>query len=238
MKWIVSALLLAAGLALGGWFTGRGFELGRNARTVTVKGLAERDVKADLALWQLRFVRAGDQLAQVQSAIQQDDAAVDAFLQQHGLGPESIAFRNLEVTDRAAQAWGDGKYPSRFIIARTVMVRSTDVDKVAAAYQASSALVDAGVVLGSENPGSGSGPTYLFDDINALKPAMIAEATRNARDAAEQFARDSGSRLGGIQRANQGVFEILPRDKAPMLQADKQINKTVRVVATLEYRLE
>ena len=67
---------------------------------------------------------------------------------------------------------------------------------------------------------------------------MIAEATKNARDAAEQFARDAGSRLGGIQRASQGVFEILPRDKAPMLQADKQINKTVRVVATLEYRLE
>jgi hypothetical protein len=236
MKWIVSALLLAVGIALGGWFTGHGFEAGRNARMVAVKGLAERDVKADLALWQLRFVRAGDQLVQVQAAIQQDDAAVTAFLRQHGLGPEAIAFRDLEVTDRAAQTYGDGKYPSRFIITRTVMVRSTDVDKVAAAYQASSALVDAGVVLGGDAPGN-NGPTYLFDGINALKPAMIAEATKNARDAAEQFARDSGSRLGGIQRANQGVFEILPRDKAPMLQQDKQINKTVRVVATLEYRL-
>lgn len=238
MHRIVGALLLAIGIALGGWFVGNGFKNGRNARAVSVKGLAERDVKADLALWQLRFVRAGDQLVQVQAAIQQDDAAVTAFLQQHGLGPEAIAFRNLEVTDRAAQTWGDGKYPSRFIITRTVMVRSADVDKVAAAYQASGALVDAGVVLGGENPGSNGGPTYLFDGINALKPAMIAEATKNARAAAEQFARDSGSRLGGIQRASQGVFEILPRDKAPMLQADKQINKTVRVVATLEYRLE
>jgi len=238
MKWIASSLLLAIGLALGGWFTGHGFEAGRNARIVNVKGLAERDVKADLALWQLRFVRAGDQLATVQAAIQQDDAAVTAFLTRQGLGPEAIAFRNLEVTDRAAQTWGDGKYPSRYIIVRTVMLRSADVDKVAAAYQASGALVDAGVVLGGENPGNSGGPTYLFDGINALKPAMIAEATKNARDAAEQFARDAGSRLGGIQRASQGVFEILPRDKAPMLQADKQINKTVRVVATLEYRLE
>lgn len=236
MKWTLGALLLAIGLALGGWFIGHGFEAGRTQRVVVVKGLAERDVKADLALWQLRFVRAGDQLSNVQAAIQKDDATVTAFLQQHGLGPQSIAFRDLEVTDRAAQTYGDGKFPSRFIITRTVMVRSTDVDKVAAAYQASSALVDAGVVLGGDNPGN-SGPIYLFDGINQLKPAMIAEATKNARTAAEQFARDSGSRLGGIRFANQGLFEILPRDKAPMLQQDKQINKTVRVVATLEYRL-
>jgi hypothetical protein len=237
MKWIVSALLLALGLAAGGWCIGHGFEAGRNVRVVSVKGLAERDVKADLALWQLRFVRAGDQLADAQAAIQKDDAAVTAFLAGHGLGAGSIAFRDLEVTDRAAQAYGDGKYPSRYIVTRTVMVRSADVDKVAAAYQASSALVDAGVVLGGDGPGNG-GPIYLFDGINTLKPAMIAAATRNARAAAEQFARDSGSRLGGIQRANQGVFEILPRDKAPMLQQDRQINKTVRVVATLEYRLQ
>src|SRR6185312_13454642 len=99
-------------------------------RRRAMKGLAERDVKADLALWQLRFVRAGDQLATVQAAIQQDDAAVTAFLTRQGLGPEAIAFRNLEVTDRAAQTWGDGKYPSRYIIVRTVMLRSADVDKV------------------------------------------------------------------------------------------------------------
>jgi hypothetical protein len=66
---------------------------------------------------------------------------------------------------------------------------------------------------------------------------MIQEATARARESAEQFARDSKSDIGGIRRANQGVFEILPRDKAPMLQQDKQIDKTVRVVATLDYAL-
>jgi hypothetical protein len=237
MKWIVSALLLGIGFAVGGWFVGHGFERGHNARYVTVKGLAERDVKADLALWPIRFVEAGDDLAKAQAKIQQDDAAVLAFLQRHKLGTDAIAFRQLDVTDRAAQAYGNGQYPSRFIIARTLMVRSADVDAVAAAAQATGELVADGVVLADENgPGNG-GPAYLFDGLNRLKPAMIAEATKNARAAAEQFARDSGSRLGGIRRANQGVFEILPRDKAPMLQADKQVNKTVRVVATLDYRL-
>lgn len=237
MTRIAAALLFALGLTAAGWFIGHGFIAGRHARVVTVKGLAERDVKADLALWPIRFVRAGDKLADVQAAIQKDDAAVMAFLQKHGIGADGIAFRDLDVTDRAAQAYNTGNFPSRFIIARTVMVRSTDVDRIAAAYQASSELVDAGVVLNSEGMGSG-GPTYLFNGLNALKPAMIAEATKNAREAAQQFARDSGSTLGGIQSANQGLFQILPRDKAPMLQEERQINKTVRVVATLDYALE
>ena len=237
MKWIVSALLLGIGFVVGGWFVGHGFESGHNARYVTVKGLAERDVKADLALWPIRFVEAGNDLAQVQGKIQQDDAAVTAFLQRHKLDAGAIAFRRLDVTDRAAQAYGSNQYPTRFIIARTLMVRSKDVDAVAAAAQATGELVTAGVVLADENgPGNG-GPAYLFDGLNQLKPAMIAEATKNARAAAEQFAHDSGSRLGGIRRANQGVFQILARDKAPMLQEEKQVNKTVRVVVTLDYRL-
>jgi hypothetical protein len=118
------------------------------------------------------------------------------------------------------------------------MVRTRDVHAVAAAAQDTGALIAHGIVLGNPDGGGGTGPNYLFDGINKLKPSMIAEATKNARTAAEQFARDSGSELGGIRRANQGVFQILPRDKAPMLEADRQIEKTVRVVATLEYTLK
>jgi hypothetical protein len=117
------------------------------------------------------------------------------------------------------------------------MVRSTAVDTVAEAAQSTGELVDAGVVLDDQS-GNGTGPTYLFDGLNKLKPEMIAEATRNARAAAEQFARDSGSTLGKIRRANQGVFEILARDKAPMLQEERQIDKTVRVVSTVDYSLQ
>lgn len=235
---ILTALLVAAGLILGGWFIGAGFQHSRDARTVTVKGLAERDVKADLALWPIRFVETGDQLAQVQAKIQHDDATVTAFLARHKLDANVIAFRALDVTDRAAQAYGGNQYPTRFIIARTIMVRTPAVDAVAAAAQATGELIDAGVVLGSENGGNDNGPTYLYNGLTQLKPSMIAEATRNARAAAAQFARDSGSTLGGIRQANQGVFEILARDKAPMLQEQHQVNKTVRVVATLDYVLE
>lgn len=236
MTRIIAAVLLAIGLLGSGWFVGHGFEAGHHDRYVTVKGLSERDVKADLALWPIRFVAAGNQLDKVQGSIQKDEVAVTAFLKRHGLGADSISFRQLDVTDRAAQAYNSGNYPSRFIIARTLMVRSTDVDKVAAAVQTTSELVDAGVVLSDE--GGYSGPAYLFDGINKLKPEMIAEATQNARAAAQQFAHDSHSTLGGIRHANQGVFQILARDKAPMLQEKHQVLKTVRVVSTVQYTLD
>jgi hypothetical protein len=97
--------------------------------------------------------------------------------------------------------------------------------------------VKAGVVLSSEGGPGGSGPTYLFTRLNDLKPGMIAEATANAKVAAQQFAKDSGSRLGKIRSANQGVFVILPRDQVPGIMEERQLRKIVRVVATLEYDL-
>jgi hypothetical protein len=238
MSRILAALLVATGLIVGGWFIGHGFDHGRRQSSVTAKGLAERDVRADIALWRIRFVETGDKLADVQTRIQRDDEVVTAFLAQHKLGKDAIAFRNVQVTDRAAQAYGNQQYRTRFIITGAIMVRTPQVDAVAAAAQDTGTLISQGVVLGDANGGDDEGPTYLFDGINALKPAMIAEATRNARAAAEQFARDSGSKLGRLRHANQGVFEILPRDKAPMLQQDKQVDKTVRVVSTLVYDLD
>ncbi|HEX7326737.1 MAG TPA: SIMPL domain-containing protein [Rhodanobacteraceae bacterium] len=237
MSRIVAAVLLAVGLALGGWFVGRGFAHRHPVRYVVVKGLAERNVKADIALWQIHFAATGDQLAAVQAWIQQDDAAVTAFLGRHKLGPSDIAFHNVQVVDRAAREYGSQQYKTRFIVTGTIMVRTRDVDAVAAAAQDTGSLIAQGVVLGNPDGAPNQGPNYLFDGINALKPSMIAEATANARAAAAQFARDSHSKVGGILRANQGVFEILPRDKAPMLQQDKEIDKTVRVVSTLDYEL-
>lgn len=238
MTRIVSALFVAMGLIVGGWFIGRGFDHSRRQSWVTAKGLAERDVKADIALWRIRFVETGDQLADVQAKIQHDDATVAMFLARHKLDKGAIAFRNIQVTDRAAQMYGNQQYKTRFIITGTIMVRTQNVDAVAAAAQDTGALIAQGVVPGDANGGNDEGPIYLFDGINALKPAMIAEATRNARASAAQFAHDSGSKLGSLRRANQGVFEILPRDKAPMLQQDKQVEKTVRVVSTLVYDLD
>lgn len=233
---LVAAAVLAAGLVVAAWVIADGLrEVRTGERTVAVKGLAERDVKADLALWPIRFVATSNALDEAQAKIAADAATIAAFLGQAGIGPEQIAVQSIEVTDLLAQAYRSGPVESRFIVVQTLMVRSPEVDRIAAASQKVGDLVARGVVLSGEGPTAG--PAYVFTGLNAIKPGMIAEATRNARAAAEQFAVDSASRLGGIRTASQGLFQILPRDDAPGETESRQINKTVRVVATLEYAL-
>ena len=236
LKLFSAALLVAVGLALGGFFIGKGFVEGRlGDRFVTVRGLAESEVRADLAIWPMRFVATGDDLTQVHARLAMDAEKIVQFLVRNGLPRESIELQSLEVTDLLAQAYRSGPVDSRFILTQVLVARSDNVDVIAAASQKVSELVDAGVVLSAEY--GSSGPVYLFTGLNHVKPEMIAEATVNARMAAEQFAVDSGSRLGGIRRANQGLFQILPRDNAPDMMEHKQVNKTLRVVTTVEYYL-
>jgi len=234
---IAAAALIAVGIAAGGWFAGDALVRGRAAdRIVTVKGVAEREVEADLALWPIQFVVAEDDLARAQSRIAASAKQVSAFLTRHGIDPAQVELQDLSVTDTQANRYGGMSASRRYVISQTIMVRSTQPDVVFEASQRVGELVDAGVVLSSDGPWA-SGPTYLFTRLNDVKPEMIAEATANAREAAEQFAKDSGSRIGGIRRANQGLFVILPRDQAPGIQEERQRTKIVRVVTTIDYLL-
>lgn len=230
----LSAVILAFGFVAASLIFTGGFVQSRTAdRYVTVKGIAERDVKAGLALWPLRFVATDDRLDVAQAAIARSHDAVIAFLARHGIDRANTEVQGLEVTDVLANAYRDGPAASRYIIAQTLMVRSDEAELVRSASQKVGELVDAGVVLSAQH-GSIT-PTYLFTGLNDLKPEMIAEATKNARRAAEQFATDSGSRILGIRRANQGLFEILPRDRVRGVDEENQLHKTVRVVTTVEY---
>jgi hypothetical protein len=234
---LVAAFLLAAGLALGGWFVGTGFVESRlGVRLVTVKGLAEREVRADLAIWALRFVATGNELGAVREKIAADEAAVRKFVDEGGLRDATVGVGGFEVTDALAQIYRSGPVESRFVMAQTLVVRSPDVDGVATLAQRVGELVSQGVVLSSDG-GTAGGPVYLFTALNDAKPEMVAEATRNARTSAEQFAADSGSALGGIRSASQGLFQILARDDAPGLMEPFQIAKRLRVVSTVEYFL-
>ena len=234
---LIASALLAIGIALGGWFVGQGFVDARAAdRFVTVKGVAERLVTADLALWPIRFVTTSNALAEAQERIAGDAQKVLTFLADTGVPREAVEVESLQVTDLLAQAYRSGPIESRFIVAQTLMVRTSDVDTVALASQRIGELVAAGVVLSSEGQPA-PGPIYLFTRLNDIKPDMIAEATRSAREGAEQFANDSASRITGIRRASQGLFQILPRDDIPGVSQEKQITKTVRVVSTIEYAL-
>jgi hypothetical protein len=232
-------VLVAVGIVLCGWFVGRGFVNARTAdRTVSVKGVAERDVMADIALWPLRFTSTDDNLARAQEKFESSRKAVVAFLQEHGIDASHVELQSFDVNDVLANPYrGGGEVTSRYIITGTLMVRVEDPGLVRTASQDLGSLVSGGVVFSSQG-GYASGPTYLFTRLNDFKPEMIAEATASAREAAEQFANDSGSDLGGIREAYQGVFQILPRDRAPGVMEESQMNKTVRVVSTVVYSLE
>jgi len=204
-----------------------------------VKGIAEREARADLALWPLHLVVSGNDLAAANARLNSQIGAVRRFLARHSIDTTLTELQGFSVSDAYANAYGEnpGRVLSRYVIRQTVMVRSTDPDRVLAASQQVGELVRAGVVLSSGGEYGSGGPTFLFTRLNELKPQMIAEATARAREAAEKFAADSHSHLGGIRQASQGLFEILPRDQAPGIQEGSEITKTVRVVSTVEYTL-
>lgn len=236
---VLPALILTLGLAVGGWFIGNGFARGRGTdRYVEVKGLAEREVTADLALWPLRFVATHDDLGVAQAGIAGATREVYAFLARGGIDTSAVQLQALEVSDAYANRFQGEPGGRRFVIHQTVMVRSDKPRTVMAASQRVGELVKAGVVLSSSGEYGIGGPTFVFTGLNQLKPTMVAEATANARKAAEQFAADSRSQLGEIRRANQGVFVILPRDQAPGVNEGGQIQKIVRVVSTVQYLLK
>jgi len=240
-RWPSSSIILGVGIVLGGLLVGNGFARGRSTdRYVEVKGVSEREAKADLALWPLRIVASGNDLSAVQATLARNTSQIYAFLRRHGVDTAQVEIQNLEVTDAYANVYaGENRGPVRYVVTQTVMVRTTDVDVVVGASERVGELVSAGVVLSSGGMGYGSsGPTYLFTRLNDLKPAMIREATASARQAAAQFAADSRSRLGGIRQASQGVFVILPRDQAQGVSEGTQPNKTIRVVTTVQYYLK
>lgn len=234
----VNTVIVSIGVVLAGALVGNGFSRGRQARYVTVKGVSERAARADLALWPIRLVVAGNELTVASSRLSQEVRLVRGFLARNGIDTTQVEVQDFSVSDAFANQFRGGDVGgSRYVIKQTLMVRSTDPAKVLATSQHVGELVEAGVVLSSGEEYGAGGPTFVFNGLNSLKPAMIAEATARAREAATQFANDSHSRLGGIRQADQGVFVILPRDQAPGVQEASQIEKTVRVVTTVQYFL-
>lgn len=228
--WVLGGLL-ALGLALGGWAVGRGLFAARaSERFVTVRGLSERDMRADLAIWPIVFSATGNDLSAVQGALEQSAEAVYAFLRDHGFEEAEWNLSSPRITDYIGQGMRreDG-LQFRYMAEATIAVRSSKIDAVQKAIQQSGELVKAGVAMIRSYEFQ---TQFLFTALDSVKPEMIAEATRDARSAAEQFASDSGSRVGAIRRAQQGYFSIDDRDP---FSPDW---KKVRVVTTVDFFLE
>ena len=199
-------------------------------RVVTVKGLSEKEYIADQVIWPIQFVDAGNDLPALYDNIAKNSQNVANFLKSKGVSEESITIGKPEITDKLAQQYGsnDGA-PFRYSAIQTVTVFSEEVEKVRLLMQQIGELIKTGVVLSEQS--YRAQPDYVFTRLNEVKPAMIEEATLNAREVAEKFAMDSKSTLGKIKRANQGQFSISSRDSHhPHI-------KKVRVVSTIDYTL-
>ncbi len=227
---LIAALLLALGLAAAGWFAAQGMaKLRTDDRYVVVKGSAEKIVDADLVVWPLSQTVGGNELNAVQTQLEANTATIRSFLESAGFKGEEIVVSPPRLEDRWAYSYGDDRPPERYRYSNTVTLRTNRVKEALVALRRSGEIVAKGVML---NTGEGGGPEFDYTKLNDIKPALIAEATANARESAEQFAKDSGARLGGIRNANQGVVSITDRDRG-----SPQV-KTVRVVTTVEYFLK
>lgn len=232
-QWAAAAILgtlLALGLAWAGSYTKGAAQVWQQAqRSITVKGLAEREVKANLALWPLKFTVAANSLSDLESRMSAAEGKVRAFLQQAGIAAADISQTTPRITDEYANRYDNKKPDERYTAESILLVRTAEVDKVLAAMATTNELLRQDVLLA---PTYEYNTEFLFTALDEIKPAMIAAATADARAAAQQFAQDSGSNVGKIINANQGYFSINDLDSyTPHI-------KRVRVVTTVQYGLE
>lgn len=195
---------------------------------VSVKGLCEKEVQADKVIWPVTFKIAGNDLMQLYSQIESQTAAVRTFLSEGGIPDEEITVAPPKISDKFTQEYGGNDREFRYVAGCSVTVCTDEVGKVLSLMASQGELIMKGLAISSEWDNQ---PQFKFEGLNAIKPEMIEEATKNARHAAQKFADDSGSRLGRIKEASQGTFSIEDRDSStPSV-------KKVRVVTYVSYYL-
>ncbi|MCJ2187944.1 SIMPL domain-containing protein [Novosphingobium beihaiensis] len=227
---IVSSIILAAGLIAGGYALGDGLKRAHRAdRAVTVRGLAERDVTADLATWTITYSATAGDLSSAQASVDHDTKEIHAFFRELGFPADALQPAGVNVSqfkDRGT---------ANFTVRQRVTLRTHDIKRAQDAVRRQFDLVRRGVILEE-----GSGMSYTFTKLNGIKPAMVAEATKDARAAAGQFAKDSGAQVGSIKSATQGYFSITARDgdSGGGWGVSDTPYKKVRVVTTVIFYLK
>lgn len=229
-----AALVLGVCLAGGMGFIGHSItETATNLkaldRTVSVKGLAEQEVMANVAIWPVRFADVDNDLASLYNTVQQNTDKVVAFLKAQGFSDDEITLTLPAIEDRSTQGYSDPNLKYRYAARVTVSLYTHQVDKLLQARKHIGVLARDGIAIGGNEYESRA--EFLFTELNRIKPAMVQQATENAREVAEKFARDSSSSLGKIKTASQGQFIITDRDSnSPHI-------KNVRIVSTVTYYL-
>lgn len=227
---VIASCILAVGLlALGLSVRSGMLSFIDSRRTVDVRGLAEREVQADVVTWPIMFKLYGNDLPLVYSQVSTTNEKVITFLTENGISRSEISISAPQMEDRQSNPYINDRIPYRYYITSVVTVSSSQVDRVRELVNRQGELLAEGIPVVAQD--YSNRVSYTFTGLNEIKPAMIAEATANAREAAQKFANDSQSKLGKIVHAAQGQFSIDDRDDyTPYI-------KRVRVVTTLTYSL-
>ena len=229
-----SALILGVcillGLAFLGYFLGSSLiKFKEYERTVTVKGLSEKEYPADVVLWPIRFSSANNDLTKLYASIEKDTNEIIGFLKNNGFEKHEITVSPPNIIDKLSQGYEKSKIEFRYIATQTITVYSKKIKDVRATMNKLATLGKKGIAFTGDSYQNAT--EYLFTRLNDIKPIMVEEATTKAREVAEKFAKDSNSKLGKIKKARQGQFSINSRDK------NNPHIKKIRVVSTIEYYL-
>ncbi|WP_454797484.1 SIMPL domain-containing protein [Novosphingobium lindaniclasticum] len=229
-RWLLASTILAIGVVAGGYLLGDGLKRAHRAdRSVTVRGLAERDVTADLATWTIAYSATANDLAGAQASVENDTAQIRTFFKELGFPADAIQPTGANVSQSK-----DNNGIASFTVRQRMTLRSQDIKRAQDAVRRQFELVRRGVILEE-----GSGMAYTFTKLNDIKPPMVAAATKDARSAAEQFANDSGAEVGSIKGATQGYFTVEARDgdSGGGWGVSDTPYKKVRVVTTVDFYL-
>jgi hypothetical protein len=229
---LAAAGIFSAALIASGYVLGDGLRRAKSAeRSISVRGVSERDVTADLATWTISFSQEGPELDSVNARVEQQSAAVRRFFASAGFKPSDISDSGVSFSRAHVNNDEGQRVETRVTVTRSVQLRTAEVMKAQQAHERLPALLRDGVELDA------SSLNYSFTRLNQLKPEMIAEATKRARGSAEQFARDSGASVGQIRTASQGYFSVGPRDGADgeNSSANDSPFQKVRVVTSVDY---
>jgi len=230
-NFIILGIFIFLGLTSLGFLLGRSIIKVKNfERTVIVKGLAEKEVSANIALWPIKFSEANNNLSNLYNRLEKNKKIIVEFLKQNGFSEKEITISQPSITDKLALEYGNTKdIKFRYVANQSITVYSTKINKVREISPKISELGKKGIVIISNNYENRI--QYFFTKLNDIKPEMIKEATQKAREVAIKFADDSKSKLGKIKSAKQGQFSIRNRDN------NTGYRKKIRVVTTIEYYL-
>ncbi len=226
---VKASIILSAGIVVASLFIGvAAKDMKSNERYVTVKGLAEREVKANKVIWPIAFNDVSNDLNSLYESIESKNKTIVDYLKKNGVKDSEISVASPSVFDRMAQSYVSENVKVRYQISEVITVTSSDVDKIMKLMSKQSEMLRLGIAVGTNYENR---VQYLYTSLNELKPEMIEEATKNARLVADKFAEDAECNLGSIKYANQGQFSITEDMNTPHI-------KKIRVVTTVDYFLK